>query len=234
MLETELFEPVSEYLRLQGYEVNAEVKNCDIVASCGDCLIIVELKTSANMQLLIQATDRQRITDSVYVAIPDPGNSRRFTGIKHVLKQLELGLLIVTSSNLGQRVSKVFDPLPRQKRKLSKRKRAVIKEIKDRSGNYNIGGSSKTKLMTAYREQAIFIATCLETNGASSPKSLKQIGAGDKTQSILAANHYGWFQRIDRGIYELTNMGRQALNQYPEIYRQSKDLISSKGWVAKK
>jgi hypothetical protein len=128
---------------------------------------------------------------------------------------------------LGQRVVKVFDPLPRQKRKLSKRKRAVIKEIKDRSGNYNIGGSSKTKLMTAYREQAIFIATCLETKGPSSPKSLKLIGAGDKTQSILADNHYGWFQRIDRGIYELTKNGRQELNQYPELHQRSKTLISS-------
>lgn len=227
MLETELFEPISEYLRMQGYEVNAEVKDCDITATRGDSLIIVELKTSANMQLLIQATDRQRITDSVYVAVPDQGSNRRFTGIKRVLKQLELGLLIVTTSTLGQRVVKVFDPLPRQKKKLSKRKRAVIKEIKDRSGNYNIGGSSKTKLLTAYREQAIFIATCLETNGPSSPKSLKLIGAGDKTQSILAANHYGWFQRIDRGIYELTNIGKQELNQYPELHQRSKTLISS-------
>ena len=142
MLETELFEPISEYLRRHGYEVNAEVKDCDITATCGDSLIIVELKTSANMQLLIQATDRQRITDSVYVAIPDPGNSRRFRGIKRVLKQLELGLLIVTYSALGQRVVKVFDPIPRQKRKVSRRKRAVVQEITDRSGHYNDGGSS--------------------------------------------------------------------------------------------
>lgn len=227
MLETELFEPISDYLRHHGYEVNAEVKDCDIIATCGDSLIIVELKTSANMQLLIQATDRQRITDNVYVAIPDPGNNRRFTGVKRILKQLELGLLIVTSTALGQRVIKAFDPLPRQKRKLSKRKHAVIREIEDRSGNYNVGGSSKTKLMTAYREQAIFIATCLEILGASSPKSLKLIGASDKTQNILASNHYDWFQRVDRGIYELTDTGRHELTQYPEIHGQSKNLISS-------
>ena len=228
MQETELYEPVRAYLDRHGYDVNAEVKHCDIVATRDDDLIVVELKTSANMQLLIQATDRQKITKSVYVAIPHPGRNRRFRGIQRVLRQLELGLLVVTSSPLGLRVTKVFDPLPSQKKQLKKNRRAIIQEISDRSANYNIGGSNRTGLVTAYREKAILIATCLEYLGASSPKMLREYGTGDSTQSILANNHYGWFQRIDRGIYQITDQGKHDLLNYPELYAQSRMICAGK------
>ena len=228
MQETELYEPVREYLDRHGYDVNAEVKHCDIVATRDDDLIVVELKTSANMQLLIQATDRLKITKSVYVAIPHPGRNSRFRGIQRVLRQLELGLLVVTSSPLGLRVTKVFDPLPSQKQQLKKNRRAIIQEISDRSANYNVGGSNRTGLVTAYREKAILIATCLEFLGACSPKMLREYGTGDSTQSILANNHYGWFQRIDRGIYQITDQGKHDLLNYPELYAQSRMICVGK------
>ena len=51
MLETELYLPVKAFLEAQGYRVRGEVKNCDIAATKDDELLIVELKTSANMTL---------------------------------------------------------------------------------------------------------------------------------------------------------------------------------------
>jgi hypothetical protein len=228
MKETELFEPVCSYLQQHGYSVNAEVKHCDITATKDDDLIIVELKTSANMQLVIQATDRQKITDTVYVAIPDPGRSRRFLGVCRVLRRLELGLLLVTDSRLGRSVKKVFDPLPYQNQKIGRKRRAIIEEIADRSANYNIGGSTRTKLITAYRENAIFVATCLENLGESSPKALRIYGTGEKTQSILASNHYGWFQRVDRGVYRLTEQGVHDLASFPELHERSQQLFTEK------
>ena len=225
MRETDLFKPISDYLKHHGFKVSAEVKDCDIVASRDNDVIIVELKTSANMQLLIQATRRQQITDSVYVAIPDPGNNRRFKSVQQVLKQLELGLLIVTETAIGQNVIKLFDPRPHQRRKQHKRRLALIKEITDRSANYNVGGSTRTKLMTAYREQAIYIATCLHQLGPSSPKSLIALGSSLKTQNILSKNHYSWFQRIDRGVYELTQQGSADLKGYPELWERSKEVL---------
>ncbi|HAK51153.1 MAG TPA: hypothetical protein DCM54_04515 [Gammaproteobacteria bacterium] len=227
MRETDLFKPVSDYLNHHGYEVNAEVKDCDIVATRDDAIIIIELKTSANMQLLVQATKRQHITDSVYVAIPDPGNNRRFKGVQRVLKQLELGLLIVTDTALGPNVIKLFDPLPYKRRKVKKRRSALIEEIADRSANYNVGGSTRTKLMTAYREQAIYIATCLQELGPGSPKSLRELGASAKTQNILSDNHYHWFQRIDRGVYKLTQQGSSDLKLYQEFYERSKEVLAT-------
>src|SRR5699024_1871114 len=60
--EVDLFEPVRNYFHSQGYQVQAEVNHCDVVAHKGDSLIIVELKLNVNTTLLIQAAKRQRLT----------------------------------------------------------------------------------------------------------------------------------------------------------------------------
>jgi len=226
MLETELYPPVKEYLQEHGYEVQAEVKHCDIVATKDDELIVVELKTSANLTLLVQATERQTISDSVYVAIPEPTKkNRNWRGIKRVIKRLELGLLVVNLSPLGCSVTKHFDPLPPQRRKIKRKQRAVIQEVADRTGDYNIGGSSKQKLITAYKENAILIACCLRHLGPCSPKKLRSLGTGEKTTSILSHNHYGWFQRIERGVYKVTEQGAIEASAYKTIYRQSESFL---------
>ncbi len=228
MKETDLYPPVKEYLESHGYEVRAEVKNCDLVATREDELVVVELKTSANIQLLIQATDRQRISDSVYVAIPAPQKRRtkQWRGITHVLRRLELGLMTVAMDSPSKRVQIEFDPVPFQKRKPSHRRRAVIKEIADRSGDYNVGGTHRQKLMTAYREKAILVACCLAENGPMSPKELRNLGTGPKTLGILSNNHYGWFQRVARGVYQITDKGVSELEKYPEITAQSREFLA--------
>lgn len=222
MLETELSAPVKAYLESHGYQVNCEVKDCDIVATRGDDLIIVELKMSVNLTLLVQATKRQSISDSVYVAVPAPTKrNRQWRGTLTVLKRLEVGLLLVEEGAMGMVVSKQFDPLPYQRKKNTRSRRALLTEVADRSGDYNVGGSTKTTLMTAYRENAILIACCLSKLGPSSPKSLRNLGTGDKTTSILSANHYGWFQRVEKGVYELTDQGDFESRSFKQIYKQA-------------
>jgi hypothetical protein len=222
MLETELSAPVKAYLESHGYQVNCEVKDCDIVATRGDDLIIVELKTSVNLTLLVQATKRQSISDSVYVAVPAPTKrNRQWRGTLTVLKRLEIGLLLVEEGAMGMVVSKQFDPIPYQRKKNTRSRRALLTEVADRSGDYNVGGSTKTTLMTAYRENAILIACCLSKLGPSSPKSLRNLGTGDKTTSILSANHYGWFQRVEKGVYELTDQGNVDSRSFKQIYQQA-------------
>lgn len=227
MKETDLYPPVKAYLESHGYEVRAEVKNCDIVAIKDDELVVVELKTSANIQLLIQATDRQRISDSVYVAIPAPAKRRtkQWRGITHLLRRLELGLMTVAMNSKSTRVQVEFDPMPLQKRKPAHRRRAVIREIADRSGDYNVGGAHRRKLMTAYREKAILVACCLAEHGPLSPRELRKLGTGPKTLGILSNNHYGWFQRVSRGVYQLTDKGAAELENYPELTTQSRELL---------
>jgi hypothetical protein len=220
MRETDLYDPIRDYLVAQGYEVQGEVKGCDIAALKGDDLIVIELKRTFSTKLLIQAIDRQKITDSVYVALPGPykrGRSARWRGIERLLRRLELGLVTVTFDSDPPRVEVIFHPLPYQRQKRSRRTRAVIKEISGRTGDYNQGGSARGKRMTAYRENAIHIACCLEALGPSAPRQLRALGTGPKTTSILSSNFYGWFRRVDRGIYELTPAGRAGLASVPDL-----------------
>ena len=40
--------------------------------------------------------------------------------------------------------------------------------------------------------------------------ALREATRGDRAANILRDNHYGWFQRAGRGIYELTTTGHAA------------------------
>ncbi|MCM3082236.1 hypothetical protein M3558_25230, partial [Brevibacillus invocatus] len=51
--EVDLYEPISQYFRRQGYEVKGEVLHCDLAAVKADELIIVELKRHLSVELLI-------------------------------------------------------------------------------------------------------------------------------------------------------------------------------------
>ena len=230
MKESDLFEPVKKYLEASDYKVRAEVKNCDITATKNDELIIVELKLSANLQLFIQATDRQRITDSVYVAIPKPAqrSKKHWKGILHILRRLELGLIFVDVENPVNPVEIVFHPIEFQRRKFKHRKRAIIKEVENRSQNLNVGGINKKKIVTAYKENAIQIAVYLKEIGATNPKKLREYNSGKKTLSILYSNFYGWFQRVDYGIYDVTEKGGKELKNFPGLVKKYEKYLKEK------
>jgi hypothetical protein len=220
--ETDLYPPLKAYLSAQGYIVHAEVNGCDVTATKDDDLIVIELKRSVNLTLLVQATRRQRITDSVYVAVPAPPDgiwTKQWKGIRHVLRRLELGLILVTVHSRAPRVDVVFHPAPFDRKKQKQARRAVLQEIAGRSGDFNTAGSTRRKLMTAYRENAIQIACLLEARGPMSTRDLRAEGTGPKTTSILYSNMYGWFERIDRGLYGITSTGRRELQDYPELVK---------------
>lgn len=227
--ETDLYPPLQKYLTAQGYTVRAEVNGCDVTATKGDDLVVIELKRSVNLTLLVQATQRQRITDSVYVAVPAPTGgiwTKQWKGIRHVLRRLELGLILVTVRSRAPRVEVVFHPVPFDRKKQKRARRAVLQEMEGRSGDFNTGGSNQRKLVTAYRESAIHIACLLEARGAMSTRELRAEGTGPKTTPILYDNVYGWFERLDRGVYGLTATGRRDLHEYPDLVRAYRDSPS--------
>jgi hypothetical protein len=220
--ETDLYPPLKKYLEKNGYTVRSEVKHCDVVACKGDDLIVIEMKRSFNLELLIQASRRQGLTASVYVAIPRPADmSRRsrWPDITRLLRQLSLGLIYISLDGPAESVEVAFHPIPYERKRTKKARRAVLREVEARSDDYNLGGSSGKTLMTAYRENAIQIACYLDRLGPSSPKKLRVLGTGKKTQSILSSNFYEWFERVDRGIYNLTKQGKKALKLTPELTR---------------
>ena len=62
--------------------------------------------------------------------------------------------------------------------------------------------------MTAYRQLALAVANAL-AGTPGRPRDLR-ILAPDAAK-ILQGNVYGWFERIERGLYRLTSSGRVAL-----------------------
>ena len=220
MKETDLSQPVVDFLVKNGYEVNTEVKNCDIIARKDEDIIAIELKIRFNATLLIQAVERQKFADSVYIAILRPENRHRmknWRGMVSLLKRLGIGLILVSILKTRDRVDVLFHPDSRKIRKSPRKRNAIIRELDKRTGNYNTAGSSRRKIITAYRENAIFIACCLKKFGELSPRELRALGTGEKTSSILQKDHFGWFERVERGIYRLHENGLKALHNYQEI-----------------
>ncbi len=222
--EADLAGPLYAHLAELGYTVRSEVKDCDIAAVKGDDLLIIELKKTMNLTLVVQAVRRQRMTDSVYVAIPRPSNKWKWwkesRGIQHLLHRLEIGLILVSLEPGKPPVEIVFHPLPFARRKVTAKRRAVLQEIANRSADYNRAGTTRTKLATAYRENAIQIACCLHVNGPSSPAALRAMGTDEKTYSILRFNPFGWFERIDKGVYSLTGHGEKDLSAWPALRKR--------------
>jgi hypothetical protein len=208
MRETDLYPPVKRFLEAQGYAVKGEIKECDVVALRGDEQpVIVELKKAFSLQLLLQGIDRQAVTDAVYIAIAPP-KRRQFGDMLKLCKRLGLGVLIVT----GDHVEALCDPVPYQPRKASARKSKLLKEFAQRTGDTTPGGSSaRGPRLTAYRQQALHCAAFISQHGPAKPATLRKEGSVDKAPAILQADVYGWFMRIERGVYGLSPKGEAAL-----------------------
>ena len=228
--ETDLYEPIHDFLVSQGYTVRAEVADCDITAYKDGKLVIIELKRRFSIDLLLQAIDRQRMTDSVYVALPGPFNLRRgshWHGIRKLLRRLELGLIVVDLHRENPQAKVVFHPAPHRAKRLTHKRLAMLEEMIGRSANRNLGGSTRKKLVTAYRENAIHIACCLERHGSLTPQQLRALGTGSKTTSILYKDVYGWFDRVARGLYALSPRGRAALKDYSDLVGEYGELLDN-------
>ncbi|WP_421981333.1 DUF2161 domain-containing phosphodiesterase [Roseibium sp.] len=213
ILETELYQPVKAYLTEQGYEVKAEVGAADIVACRGDeDPVIVELKTGFTLGLFHQAIARQSVTDAVYVAVAR-GPGRRFqSALKNNLKlarRLGLGLITVRLSDGLVEVH--IDPAPYAPRKSKQRRDRLLREFARRVGDPNTGGSTRVTLVTAYRQDAMRCADHLNANGPSRGAEVAKATGVARATRMMADDHYGWFERVERGIYGLTPKGRQSL-----------------------
>lgn len=226
--ETELYEPVKRYMEALGYEVRGEVHHCDLVALRGDePPVIVELKKTFNIPLLIQGIDRLQQSDHVYVAVEMPESGKAPHGaswseLSRLCRRLGLGLITVRFYKTRKpAVNVVCDPEPYTPRKSKVKTSRLVHEFRERSGDYNVGGSTKRKLMTAYREKALACAQALQLHGDLTPKRLRELTGNPKAALLLQKNYYRWFERTGRGIYRLTPLGEQALQQYSHVLHQA-------------
>lgn len=217
--ETSLYAPVKAFLEGQGYAVKGEVGRCDVVARRGaEPPVIVELKARVTLELLLQGVERLALTDTVYVAVPSPGGSAALFDrrLRKLLRRLGLGLLVVHPPGpRGRLVEAVLDPLPYRPRRNQRRAGRLLGEFMRRAGDPNQGGSTtRVKLVTAYRQEALRVASVLRARGPLAPALLREAAEAPNAGRILQQDHYGWFERVARGVYALTPAGEQALKVY--------------------
>ncbi len=210
--ETTLYPPIKAFLEEQGYEVKAEVCGSDVVAMRGDePPVIVELKVRFALALFHQAVERLALSDAVYIAVPR-GTGRRFQqslacNLK-LCRRLGLGLLTVRLSD--GHVEAHLDPGPYRPRGSPNKRRRLLREFSRRVGDPNQGGSRGT-IVTAYRQDAIRCATHLAAHGASKGSEVAKATGVARATTIMRDDHYGWFERVRTGIYQLTPNGRGAM-----------------------
>lgn len=224
--ETELYKPVKAYFEAQGYDVKSEVMHCDLVAlhPVSGETIIVELKKTFNLALLLQGIERLRLTEQVVLAVERNRKKRgahnqRFGDLAELCRMLGLGLMTVTFYKTKAPVVEMLcepgDMPVRGKRRV--RVSRLLTEFRERSGDYNIGGSTKAKLVTAYMEKALRVAWALSVYGDMTPRKAAELSDVVRAAHILQKNYYGWFERVDRGIYRLRDEGSNAVANYADV-----------------
>jgi hypothetical protein len=214
-METALYIPVKRFLEKAGYTVKGEITGCDVVGlSEGEpCVVVIcELKLTFNLELILQAVDRASISDEVWIAarMSAKGKGREADKrYRDLCRRLGIGMLGISSAGEVSIIVSSASPMPRSN---PKRRTRLIKEHIKRQGDPALGGSTKVPILTAYRQQALACAAALAA-GPLRPRDLKAIAP--MAGQILLSNYYGWFERIEKGVYGLSDGGRQALEQWP-------------------
>lgn len=220
MRETDLYDPVKHLLQAQGYEVKAEIGAADVVA-CRDNEppVIVELKTGFSLALFHQAVERQRVSDFVYVAVPRRAGRTFSQALKKniaLCRRLGVGLMTIRPKDLFVEVH--VDPGPYKPRKSTVKKIRLLKEFTKREGDPNKGGSTRTALVTAYRQDALKCLNFLYERGPTKASEVASATDVSSARRIMADDYYGWFERVRRGIYKVTSAGTKAMKEYePEL-----------------
>ena len=205
MRETALYGPIKLFLEKQRYEVKAEIGSADVVAVRGEeSPVVVELKTGFSLSLFHQATERQTITDRVYIAVP-AGQGRGFRRALQKNQTLcrRLGLGLITVRLRDQTVVVHVDPAPYRPRQSKRKKASLLGEFIKRVGDPNLGGATRRRLVTAYRQDALRCVRFLSENGATKAALVAKGSGVDNARRIMSDNHYGWFERVRTGIYDL-------------------------------
>lgn len=212
MKEADLYPDLKAFLEAQGYEVKAEIGACDILALRGaEPPVVVEMKLSFSLALVLQGVARQALFDTVYLAVPAPkkGWPARYKDIVALCRRLGLGLLVVAP---GVGVEAHLDPGPYQPRLNTVRAGRLLREFQRRLGDPNQGGTTGIKRMTAYRQDALRCA-CALVDGPMKGATVAKATGVTRATTLMRDDHYGWFDRVDKGVYALTQKGRAALTE---------------------
>ncbi len=212
-METTLYGPVKRFLEARGFAAKGEIGGCDVVGiapSSPPLVVICELKLAFTLELVLQAVERAGACDEVWLAVRMSRRGReRDSRVRALCRRLGFGLLGVAENGVVEVLSSPVAPVRRD----PKRRSRLMEEHKRRLGDPTPGGGSRAPIMTYYRQQALACAAAIAV-APGRPRDLKP--AIPDAPKILQSNVYGWFDRVDRGLYALTDKGRHALVRWPQ------------------
>ncbi|MBW4710613.1 hypothetical protein KX928_22725 [Roseobacter sp. YSTF-M11] len=213
--ETDLYPPIKAFLEAQGYSVKSEVGAADVVAlRGGEPPIVVELKLGFSLTLFHQCIDRLAVSDDVYLAVRHQPGKRFTKAVKdNVRLARRLGLGVITVRLTDGLVQVHCDPGPYAPRKNKKRSEALLREFARRVGDPNAGGQTRSGLVTAYRQDALKIALYLYEVGACKGADAARATGIVHATRMMRDDHYGWFEKVETGVYGLTPAGAAAVSQ---------------------
>jgi hypothetical protein len=213
--ETSLYLPVKRYLESFGFAVKGEICGCDLVALRGEeapLVVVGELKLGFNLELVLQGIDRIAACDEIWLAVRTSGRRgrERDPRVLKLCRLLGFGLLGVSANG---KVELLAEPGPWRARRDPKQRSRLVDEHRRRLGDPVQGGISRSPIMTAYRQQALACAASL----ANGPRRTSELRSSiPDAPTILLRNVYGWFSRVERGLYALTPAGTSALTRWPQ------------------
>lgn len=218
MKETDLYSPLKRFLESQGYEVKAEIQNCDVMALREDSdPVIVELKLTLNLDVFLQAVDRLALSEAVYIGVPRQcaALQKRRKPVLKMSRMLGLGLLAIDPQTRLGSVDVLCDPGPYRPRVAQTRRGRLLGEFLQRVGDPNTGGTEARKgIMTAYRQKALGIARYLQIHGPTKASEVAATLGEPKARDVLYRNVYGWFERTSLGVYRLSPRGQREIESW--------------------
>lgn len=217
--ETDLYPPIKAFLEDQGYVVKSEVGPADVVAMRGgEPPVVIELKLGFSLTLFHQCIDRLKVSDEVYLAVARQPGKRFQKALKAntaMARRLGLGLMTVRLADALVEVH--CDPGPYAARKQPRKRDRLLREFARRQGDPNDGGQTRAGLVTAYRQDALKLAVFLFEVGASKGADVARETGVTRATTMMRDNHYGWFERVEKGIYGLTPQGAEAIETMPRV-----------------
>jgi hypothetical protein len=103
------------------------------------------------------------------------------------------------------------DPGPYAPRKSVRRSTALLSEFARRRGDPNTGGMRGARV-TAYRQDALACAAHLAGRARRRARRCATPPGSCAATTIMRDNHYGWFRKVDTGVYALSDDGAEAIH----------------------
>jgi len=213
--EADLYPAIKAFLTRAGYEVKGEVGAADVVARKADETVIVELKTAFSLALFHQGIERLALTDLVYLAVPAGGKDKALKRNVQLARRAGLGVMCVRARD--GHVEVLAEPGPYAARKSPKKAKRLARAFDRLEGDPNAGGATRHGLVTGYRQDAVKCARFLAVHGPQPGRKVKDWAEVPDATRIMRDDHYGWFRKVARGIYALTDAGRKGLDDWSDI-----------------